>query len=54
MSETSVKTPWIAHLGDIPASLDYFEGSMAEAVERIAEQYPNNIAFDFISQCQSR
>ena len=50
MSEITAKTPWIAHLGDVPASLDYFEGSMFEAVENIAERYPNYIAFDFMGK----
>ena len=50
MPETKVKTPWIAHLGDVPATLDYFEGSMTEAVERVAEKYPNYIAFDFMGR----
>ena len=50
MPETKVKTPWIAHLGDVPATLDYFEGSMTEAVERVAEKYPNHIAFDFMGR----
>lgn len=50
MSEKQVKTPWISHLGDVPAHLEYFDGSMYEAVEKIAEQYPNQIAFDFMGR----
>ena len=50
MSETTVKTPWIAHLGDVPATLDYFQGSMFEAVQKIAEEYPNYVAFDFMGK----
>ena len=46
----SVKAPWKDHLGDIPFTLDYFEGSMYEAVEKIANKYPNNIAFDFMGR----
>ncbi len=46
----TAKTPWKTSLGDIPFSLDYFEGSMYEAVEKIAEKYPNNIAFDFMGR----
>ena len=48
MSE--VKTPWKDYMGDVPMHLDYFQGSMFEAVARIAEQYPNNIAFDFMGK----
>ena len=35
-------------MNGIPAQLDYFEGSMCEAVENIAEKYPNVIAYDFM------
>ena len=44
----NVKTPWMPFMNGIPAQLDYFEGSMCEAVERIAEKYPNVIAYDFM------
>ena len=51
MNETvTVKTPWIEHLGDVPATLDYFEGSMFDKVKWIAEQYPDNVAFDFMGK----
>ncbi len=50
MSEITAKTPWIANLGEVPAHLEYFQGSMFEAVQGIAEQYPNNIAFDFMGK----
>ncbi|HAL63196.1 MAG TPA: AMP-dependent synthetase [Clostridiales bacterium] len=45
-----VKTPWITSLGNIPEHLEYFDGSMFEMVEKIAEKYPNNIAFDFMGR----
>ena len=48
MSE--VKTPWKPYMGDVPMHLDYFQGSMFDAVERIADMYPNNIAFDFMGR----
>jgi long-chain acyl-CoA synthetase len=35
---------------DVPLHLNYFEGSMFDAVSRIAEQYPNNVAFDFMGR----
>ena len=50
MSATEVKTPWVSQLGDIPFHLDYFEGTMYEKVESFAEQYPNQIAFDFMGR----
>ena len=40
MTITETRTPWIANLGDVPATLDYFQGSMYEAVEKIAQKYP--------------
>lgn len=45
-----VKTPWLASMGSIPPKLDYFDGSMYEMVEKIAEKYPNNIALDFMGR----
>ena len=51
MSEAiTAKTPWVKNLGDVPAHLDYFRGSMYEAVERIARQNPNAVAFDFMGR----
>lgn len=49
-AEISAKTPWLSHLGDMPATLDYFQGSMYEAVEKVATKYPGNIAFDFMGR----
>ncbi len=50
METVQVKTPWIEHLGDVPEHLEYFDGTMYEAVEKIAEQYPNQVAFDFMGR----
>lgn len=46
------RIPWAkASLNsNIPLNLEYFDGSMYEAVEMIAKQYPNNIAFDFMGR----
>ncbi|MBR6258680.1 MAG: AMP-binding protein, partial [Oscillospiraceae bacterium] len=48
MTETTVKTPWKDSLGELPLHLDYFEGSMYEAVEAAANKYPDYIAYDFM------
>ena len=48
--ENTVKTPWYKFLNGVPAHLDYFQGSMFDKVSWIAEQYPNNIAFDFMGK----
>ena len=39
--------PWLAHYGEIPRTLTYFQGTMWQAVERIAAKYPNAVACDF-------
>ena len=45
-----VKAPWLANYGDIPAHLAYFEGTMFELVEAVAQKYPKYIAFDFMGR----
>ncbi|MBE5867696.1 MAG: long-chain fatty acid--CoA ligase [Lachnospiraceae bacterium] len=50
MSEVTAKTPWKDYMGDVPMHIDYFDGSMFEALEKIAKQYPNAIAFDFMGK----
>ncbi len=50
MSTIMAKTPWKGHTGDVPLHLDYFEGSMFEAVDAIAQKYPNQVAFDFMGK----
>ena len=39
------KTPWAAHMGDVPMHLDYFEGSMYEMLEQAAKTHPNRINY---------
>ncbi len=46
--EITAKRPWEGHTEGIPLELEYFDGSMVEAVELIAAKYPNNVAFDFM------
>ena len=50
MNEITAKTPWKAFMGDVPMHLEYFEGTMFQAVEAIARQYPDSIAFDFMGK----
>lgn len=45
---TEVKAPWLKSIGDMPASIEYFDGSMYEAVHEIAKKYPELIAYDFM------
>ena len=53
MDNCNVKTPWEDYMGDVPMHLDYFNGTLFEAVERIAQTYPNYIAFDFMGKSTS-
>ncbi len=48
--EITAKRPWLSSMGEVPATLDYFQGSMVQAVEKVAAQYPNNVAFDFMGK----
>ena len=50
METITAKTPWVPYLGDVPQHLDYFEGSMFDKVAQIAQQYPDNVAFDFMGK----
>ena len=50
MEKITAKTPWKDYMGDVPMHIDYFEGSMFEAVEKIAKEYPDSIAFDFMGK----
>ena len=48
--DENLKTPWFNFLNGVPAYLDYFQGSMFDKVTWIADQYPNNVAFDFMGK----
>lgn len=50
MGEITAKTPWQSAIGDMPMHLDYFRGSMFEALEKIAQQYPQLVALDFMGK----
>ena len=50
MDKITARTPWEPWMGSVPMHLDYFQGTMFEAVEKIARQYPENIAFDFMGK----
>ncbi len=48
--QNTAKTPWYGHTGDVPVHLDYYQGSIADAVLKIADEHPNNIALDFMGK----
>ena len=45
-----VKTPWENSMGDVPMHIEYFEGTMFDAVEKTAHAYPKYVAFDFMGK----
>ena len=45
-----VNTPWETSMGDVPMHLSYFEGSLFDALEKSAKEYPKHIAFDFLGK----
>ena len=47
------KAPWLRFSGDVPARLDYFEGTMWDGVRKAAETYPAFTAFDFMGKSTS-
>ena len=50
MENITARTPWEPWMGQVPMHLEYFQGSMFEAVENIAGKYPQNIAFTFMGR----
>ena len=44
----AVKTPWLDNYGDVEKHLDYYTGTLAEAVEETAKKHPDIIAYDFM------
>lgn len=45
---STTKAPWLKNYGDVPFNLEYFDGSMWEAVRNIAHRYPKLVALDFL------
>ena len=43
----NVKTPWFKTAGDIPTTLEYFDGSMVDAMEATAKCLPDTTAYNF-------
>ena len=50
MENITARTPWEPWMGQVPMHLEYFQGSMFEAVENMAGKYPQNIAFTFMGR----
>ena len=50
MSVITAKTPWAEYLGNLPLTVDYFNGSMFEMVQNAAKRAPDAVAFDFMGR----
>ncbi len=48
MPDNSPRAPWAPHMGDLPLHLEYFGGTLFEAVDRIAKAHPKQVALDFM------
>ncbi|MBQ6560265.1 MAG: AMP-binding protein [Erysipelotrichaceae bacterium] len=46
------RIPWAkaSEQSEIPLTLEYFEGSMSDAIEEMAKKYPTSVAFDFMGR----
>ena len=45
-----VKIPWDRSRGDLPLTVEYFNGTMYEKVEETAKKHPLMIALDFMGK----
>ena len=50
MDGITIKTPWAGHTGNIPLHLTYPDGTMVDAVRRVAKRYPSCTALDFMGK----
>ena len=53
METITAKTPWAPFMGEVPMHLDYFQGTMFEAVEKVAREHPDFTAFTFMGKATS-
>ncbi|MCE5235599.1 MAG: AMP-binding protein [Clostridiaceae bacterium] len=47
---STVRAPWLKSYGDVPATLNYPEGTMKDALESAAWQYPDYTAYEFMGK----
>ena len=47
----TAKAPWAKNLGDIPAHLDYFQGSMYDMLKSVADKYPYRQLLEHVERC---
>ncbi len=47
---TETRAPWLNNYGDVPKTLNYYQGTMWEMVEDAANSRPDHIAYDFMGK----
>lgn len=50
VTKPKVKMPWAGSMGEVPLHLDYYEGTMCERIELMAQEHPKNPAFIFMGR----
>ena len=50
METPNVKAPWKEHNEGLPFHMDYFQGTLYEAVKKTAETYPDYVALTFMGK----
>lgn len=45
-----IKMPWANSMGEVPLHLDYYEGTMCERIEQMANEHPKSIALIFMGR----
>ena len=43
----NINAPWVKYYGDVPAHLDYFQGTLVEMIEASANKYPSLVAYEY-------
>lgn len=43
----NINAPWVKYYGDVPAHLDYFQGTLVEMIEASANKYPSLAAYEY-------
>ncbi len=48
--DIKVKAPWLENYGDVPKTLEYFNGTLYEAICKAAKDFPDYVTFDFMGK----
>lgn len=47
---TEAKMPWLKNYGDVPKTLEYSDETLFGQIEKIAQKYPDFVAYDFMGK----